>query len=85
MASAAPQRILYVFPGQGSQYRGMGSDLYQDFPTAQRIYQEANEILGYDLAKLSFEDPDNQLNLTRFTQPALLTHTLSPVGRCFGN
>jgi len=77
MASAAPQRILYVFPGQGSQYRGMGSDLYQDYPIAQRIYQEANEILGYDLAKLSFEDPDNQLNLTRFTQPALLTHSIA--------
>ncbi len=67
-------RLLYVFPGQGSQYRGLGSDLYEAFPSAQRVYDTASEVLGYDMRRLSFEDPSDQLNLTRFTQPALLTH-----------
>ena len=69
--------VLYVFPGQGAQYQGMGSDLFRDFPVARRLYGEASEILGYDLAELSFEDPAQQLNLTRFTQPALLTHEIA--------
>ena len=76
MATSA-QRILYLFPGQGSQYRGMGSDLYQQYPAARRIYDQASEVLGYDLPRLCFEDPDQQLNLTRHTQPALLTHSVA--------
>lgn len=67
-------RCLYVFPGQGSQYPGMGSDLCQQFDTAARVYERASEVLGYDAQRLSFTDPDQQLNLTRYTQPALLTH-----------
>ena len=70
-------RIIYLFPGQGSQYIGMGSDLYQDYPSARQIYSQASEVLGYDIAKVSFEDPDEQLDLTRFTQPALLTHQIA--------
>lgn len=68
------EKILFQFPGQGSQYRGMGSDLAAEFPVARDVYQRAGEVLGYDLARLSFEDPDGQLDLTRYTQPALLTH-----------
>ena len=71
------KKVLFVFPGQGSQYRGMGSDLCREYPLAREIYQQASDILGYDIAKLSFEDPDEQLNLTRFTQPALLTHSIA--------
>jgi [acyl-carrier-protein] S-malonyltransferase len=71
------KRVLFVFPGQGSQYRGMGSDLCKEYPLAREIYQRAGDVLGYDIAKLSFEDPDEQLNLTRFTQPALLTHSIA--------
>lgn len=65
---------MLIFPGQGSQYRGMGSDLCSGFETADEIYQRAGEVLGYDVKQLSFEDPDERINLTRFTQPALLTH-----------
>jgi len=65
---------LLIFPGQGSQYRGMGSDLCGRFDVADRTYQEAGDVLGFDVKRLSFEDPDDQINLTRFTQPALLTH-----------
>jgi [acyl-carrier-protein] S-malonyltransferase len=69
--------ILYVFPGQGSQYRGMGSDLVNEFPAARELYARASAVLGYDLTDLSFRDPNEQLNLTRFTQPALLTHEIA--------
>jgi len=68
------QRVMFVFPGQGSQYRGMGSDLYEEFAIAREVYDRANEILGFDLRRLSFEDPAGELGLTRNTQPALLTH-----------
>ncbi len=71
------QNILYVFPGQGSQYRGMGGDLYHDYATARRVYEQASGVLGYDVAELSFSDPEEQINQTRFTQPALLTHSIA--------
>jgi [acyl-carrier-protein] S-malonyltransferase len=71
------QHILYVFPGQGAQYRGMGGDLYHEFATAKRVYEQASGALGYDVAELSFTGPEEQLNQTRFTQPALLTHSIA--------
>jgi malonyl CoA-acyl carrier protein transacylase len=74
---ACEQHILYVFPGQGSQYRGMGGDLYHEYATARRVYEKASGVLGYDIAELSFNDPEEQLNQTRFTQPALLTHSIA--------
>lgn len=67
-------QILFVFPGQGAQYPGIGKDLYNAYPLVKQTYQEASEALDYDIAKLSFEDPNNQINLTRYTQPVLLTH-----------
>ncbi len=69
--------IMYIFPGQGSQYKGMGGDLYQEYPAARQIYDTASRVLGYDIADLCFNDPDDRLNLTRFTQPALLTHSIA--------
>ncbi len=74
--SSQDQQIMFVFPGQGSQYVGMGSDLLRDFPVAQRRYEQANDIVGYDLVKLCLEGPEEDLRLTRHTQPALLTHSL---------
>ncbi len=74
---ASDQNIMYVFPGQGSQYKGMGSDICREYEAARRIYEQASDVLGYDIAELSFNDPEDQLNLTRFTQPALLTHSIA--------
>jgi [acyl-carrier-protein] S-malonyltransferase len=69
------QHVFFVFPGQGSQYAGMGSDICQEYAVARDVYARASEVLGYDIAELSFKDPEDKLNLTRFTQPALLTHS----------
>jgi len=74
---ASEKNILYVFPGQGSQYTSIGSDLCQEYATARAVYGQASDVLGYDVAELSFRDPGEQLNLTRFTQPALLTHSIA--------
>ncbi len=71
------QHILYVFPGQGSHYAGMGSDLHEEFEVARQVYAQAGDVLGYDIQELSFADPEDKLNLTRFTQPALLTHSVA--------
>lgn len=71
------KKVIYIFPGQGSQYRGIGSDLFGRFEAARRTYQEASDVLGYDMVKLSFEDPADQINLTRYTQPVLLTHHIA--------
>lgn len=75
--SDTAQHVLFLFPGQGSQYRGMGSDLHAEYATARKVYMQASEVLGYDLAELAFNDPDDQLNLTRYTQPAILTHSIA--------
>jgi [acyl-carrier-protein] S-malonyltransferase len=74
---SSDQNIFFVFPGQGSQYVGMGQDLCREFDTARKIYDRAGEVLGYDLAELCFNGPEEQLNLTRHTQPALLTHSIA--------
>ena len=55
------QNIMFIFPGQGSQYAGMGGDLCAEFPTAQRVYAEANDALGYDIQALSANGPEEEL------------------------
>ena len=64
--------IAFVFPGQGSQYAGMGKDFYERFPTAREVFERANEALGFDLKKRIF-DGGEELNKTVNTQPAILT------------
>ncbi len=66
--------ILLAFPGQGAQYPGMGKDLYEAYNSVKQTYEQASDTLGYDMAELSFNDPNDQINLTRYTQPVLLTH-----------
>lgn len=58
----------YVFPGQGSQTKGMGAPLFEEFP---ELIEKADEILGYSIKTLCLEDPDGKLSLTQYTQPAL--------------
>jgi [acyl-carrier-protein] S-malonyltransferase len=60
-----------LFPGQGAQSIGMGRFLYETYPIAKGCFDEASDVLGYDLAKLCFEGPEEKLNATAFSQPAL--------------
>ena len=66
-------KTAFLFPGQGSQSVGMGRDLAQTFSIARQTFDEANEALGFDLADLCFNGPEEQLRLTEFTQPAIFT------------
>jgi [acyl-carrier-protein] S-malonyltransferase len=63
----------FLFPGQGSQSVGMGRDLYNQFPVARAVFDEADAALGFPLSKLIFEGPEDQLKLTEHTQPGILT------------
>ncbi len=69
--------IAFIFPGQGSQYVGMGRELYENYPEAKEVFQEASDTLGYDMAKLCFEGPKQELDRTFRTQPALLTASIA--------
>jgi [acyl-carrier-protein] S-malonyltransferase len=68
---------IFLFPGQGSQYVGMGKSLVENFPLAKETFAEANEALRFDLQKLCFEGPETELKLTHITQPAILTHSVA--------
>ena len=69
--------IAFLFPGQGSQHAGMGRDLAENFPVARQVFQEANDALGFDLASLCFNGPEEDLKLTANTQPAILTTSIA--------
>jgi [acyl-carrier-protein] S-malonyltransferase len=69
--------IGFVFPGQGSQYAGMGKDLADNFSVAKQLFEEANDSLGFDLASLCFDGPEEDLKLTTNTQPAILTVSIA--------
>jgi len=67
------EKAAFLFPGQGSQYVGMGRDFYERSEEAKRIFDTADEVLGYKLSSLMFEGPEEELKLTQNTQPAILT------------
>jgi len=71
------QSLALLFPGQGSQYRGIGKDLYDAYDIVKETYDEASDTLEFDIKNLSFDDPENEINLTRNTQPVLLTHSVA--------
>ena len=72
-----PTKVAYVFPGQGSQWVGMGRDLYGNFDSAKTIFEQADEVLGFPLSRLCFEGPEDELRLTINAQPALVVVSLA--------
>lgn len=67
----------FVFPGQGSQYAGMGLDAFESDPSARAVFEEADDVLGFGLSRLCFEGPEEDLRLTENTQPAILTVSIA--------
>lgn len=66
----------YVFPGQGSQFKGMGKDLYDNSATAKALFEQANDILGFRITDIMFDGTDEELKQTKVTQPAIFLHSV---------
>ena len=66
----------YVFPGQGSQFPGMGKDLYQGNENARKLFEQANDLLGFRITDVMFDGSDEDLRATRVTQPAVFLHSV---------
>ena len=70
-------KVAFVFPGQGAQKVGMCKDFYDNYACAKKVFEEADEALGFSISKMCFEGPEEELRLTKFTQPAILTCSLA--------
>ena len=70
-------KVAYVFPGQGSQSTGMGLDLYNSYPSAKKVFDEADASLGFALSRLCFEGPEEELTKTHNVQPAILVVSIA--------
>lgn len=67
----------YVFPGQGSQFSGMGKELYDASPAARALFEEADRVLGFEISKIMFEGSAEELKQTKVTQPAVFIHSVA--------
>ncbi|MGI9551190.1 MAG: ACP S-malonyltransferase [Aurantibacter sp.] len=74
----------YIFPGQGAQFVGMGLDLYEKYPLAQELFENANEILDFSITDIMFEGTSDELKQTNVTQPAIFLHSVI-LGRILGD
>src|SRR5688572_25969988 len=77
MGRLGPPLVALVFPGQGSQYVGMGKDLADAFPIARQTFEEADEVLGTSLSGVMWQGPDDELTRTHNAQPAILVHSIA--------
>ncbi|MBO5448452.1 MAG: ACP S-malonyltransferase [Ruminococcus sp.] len=68
---------IFLFSGQGSQYVGMAKELCEKYPAAKAVFDKANEVLGYDIAKIAFDGPEEELNRTANSQPAIMACSLA--------
>src|SRR5512137_550351 len=66
-------KVAFLFPGQASQYPGMGKELSEKYPVAKAVFEEADKVLGFSISKICFEGTEDELKLTANTQPAILT------------
>ncbi|MDD4924187.1 MAG: ACP S-malonyltransferase [Dehalococcoidales bacterium] len=71
------KKVAYVFPGQGAQHTGMGQDVFNDFPSARALFEQADESLGFSLSQICFNGPDDELIKTINVQPAIVTTSIA--------
>jgi [acyl-carrier-protein] S-malonyltransferase len=69
-------KTAYIFPGQGSQYVGMGKDLYEGNAVARKFFEKADETIGFSISRMCFEGPEEELKQTKNTQPAIFLHSI---------
>ena len=66
----------YVFPGQGSQFSGMGKNLYENNSSSKDLFEQANDVLGFRISDIMFTGTDEELKQTKVTQPAIFLHSV---------
>ena len=71
------KKTAFIFPGQGSQFVGMGKDLYENYALAKEVFEKANSVLNKNITKICFEGPEEDLKQTINTQPAILTTSIA--------